>query len=49
MQYLNDLDQSFRYVEASRDLPLACMPDAIKRLLEVYEVVECASVVGYSL
>ena len=28
---------------ASEDLPQACMPDSVKGLLEVYEVVECHS------
>ena len=27
-------------VEASEDLPQACMPDFVKHLLEVYEVME---------
>ena len=34
------LNQSFLYVEASEDLPQACMPYSVKRLLEVDEVVE---------
>ena len=34
------LKPSFLYVEASVDLAQACMPDSVKRLLEVYEVVE---------
>ena len=34
------LNQSFLYVEASEDLQQACMPGSVKRLLEVYEVVE---------
>ena len=31
---------SFIYVEASYDVPQACVPDSDKRLLEVHEVVE---------
>ena len=31
---------SFLHVKASEDLPQACMPDSVKRLLAVYEVVE---------
>ena len=38
--YLNGLNQTFLYVEASVDLPQACMPDSVKSLLEVYVVVE---------
>ena len=40
MQFLDGLNQSFLYVEASEDLPKACMPDSVKCLLEIYEVVE---------
>ena len=35
-----ELNQTLLYVEASDDLPQACMLDSVKRLLEVYEVVE---------
>ena len=34
------LKPSFLCVEVSVDLPQACMTDSVKRLLEVYEVVE---------
>ena len=34
------MNQSSIYVEASEDLPQAFVPDFVKRLLEVYEVVE---------
>ena len=34
------LKWSFIYAEASEDLQQACMSDSVKRLLEVYEVVE---------
>ena len=37
---LNGSNYSFIYVVASEDLPQACMPDSVKRLLEVYEVGE---------
>ena len=40
MYCLNGLSQFFLYVKASEDLTQACMPDSIKRLLEVYEGVE---------
>ena len=40
MYCLNGLSQFFLYVKASEDLPQACMPDSVKHLLEVYEVVE---------
>ena len=33
------------YIEASEDLPQACVPDAVKRRLEVYEVVEQTALV----
>ena len=34
------MDQFFFGVEASEGLPQDCMSDSVKRLLEVYEVVE---------
>ena len=34
------LNWSFIYAEASEDLQQACLPDSVKRLFEVYEVVE---------
>ena len=37
---LNGFNYSFLHVEASEDLPQACMPHSVKRLPEVYEVVE---------
>ena len=37
---MDGLNQSFLYVEASEDLRQACMPDFVKFLHEVYEVVE---------
>ena len=40
IQGLNGLNQSFLYVEASEDLPQAYMPDSVKCLLKVFEVVE---------
>ena len=45
MQCLDGLNQSFLYVEASEDLPRACMPDSVKRLLEIYNVVEQVALV----
>ena len=39
------LKPSFLCVEASVDLPQACMTDSVKRLLEVYEVVEQVTLV----
>ena len=35
-----EVERSLLYVEASEDLLQACMPDSVKCLLEVYEVVE---------
>ena len=40
MRYLGGLIKSLLYVEASEDLSQACRLDSVKRLLEVYEVVE---------
>ena len=37
---LNGLNWSIICVEASEDLPQACMPGPVKRLPEVYEVLE---------
>ena len=34
------LNQSFLYVEASEDLQQACMPDSVKRLLEIDVIVQ---------
>ena len=34
------MNQTFLYVEASENLSQACIPDSVKLLLEVYEVVE---------
>ena len=42
---LNDLNQTFLYIDASEGLPQACMPDSVKRFLEVYEVVEQTALV----
>ena len=39
IQCLRGLNQSFPCVEASEDLLQACMPDSVKRLLEIYDVV----------
>ena len=38
VECLNGLN--FFSVEASEDVPQACIPDSVKRLLEVYKVVE---------
>ena len=40
MKCPDSLKQSFLYIEVSEDLPQACMSNSIKRLLEIYEVVE---------
>ena len=40
IQCLNGLNQTFLYVEASENLSQVCIPDSVKLLLEVYEVVE---------
>ena len=52
MHCLNSLNQTILYVEASEHLPQTCMPDSVKRLLEVFELscrTDRASVVGASL
>ena len=40
MKCLNGLNQSFFYVEVSEYLAQVCMPDSVKGLLEVNEVVK---------
>ena len=49
MYCLNGLSQFFLYVEASEDLLQACMPDSVKRLLIVHEIVEQVSLVLHML
>ena len=40
IQRLDGLNQSFLHVEASEDLPQACMPDSVRHILEACDVVE---------
>ena len=43
------MNQTFLYVEASENLSQACIPDSVKLLLEVYEVVEQIALMLYVL